>query len=145
MAAISSSFTTGLPSSKYSFKNCLMEGITSCQSSVSFVLVSVTKLLAIKTDFIKGKLNSSMAKGDGVAVDSSWKSILLPGYNNLLATNFMVSGLGVISVYMLITGLPVLIIFIVFNVAKLISFKLFVVPYKLRLLFSKRCRKAFLL
>jgi hypothetical protein len=27
-----------------------------------------------------------------------------------LATNFIVSGLGVISVYMLITGLPVLII-----------------------------------
>src|SRR5215204_6419695 len=37
-------------------------------------------------------------------------SILLPGYNSLLATNFIVSGFGVISVYILITGLPVLII-----------------------------------
>src|SRR5258708_39082173 len=106
MAAISSSLTTGLPSSKYSFKNCLIEGITSCQSSVSLVLVNVTKLLAIKTDLINGKLKSSIAKGDGAALDSSWKSILLPGYNNLFATNFIVSGFGVISVYMLITGLP---------------------------------------
>src|SRR5665811_2533137 len=113
MLATSSSFTTGLPSSKYSFKNCLIDGITSCQSSVSFVLVRVTKLLAIKTDFIKGKLKSSIANGEGAALASSWKSMLLPGYNNLLATNFFVSGLGVISVYMLITGLPVLIICII--------------------------------
>jgi hypothetical protein len=64
----------------------------------------------MKTDFIKGKLKSSVAKGDGAALASSWKSMLLPGYNNLFATNFIVSGLGVISVYMLITGLPVFII-----------------------------------
>src|SRR4051812_46245864 len=110
MVATSSSFTTALPSSKYSFKNCLMVGITSCQSSVSLVLVSVIKLLAINTAFIKGKVNNSCASGDGLADVSSWKSMLLPGYNNLLATNFIVSGLGVISVYMLITGFPVLII-----------------------------------
>src|SRR6478736_4567339 len=98
MAATSSSLITGLPSSMYSFKNCLMVGITSCQSSVSLVLVSVTKLLAINTDLIKGKVNSSCASGDGFADASSGKSTLLPGYNSLLATNFMVSGLGVISV-----------------------------------------------
>src|ERR1700749_4233460 len=87
-----------------------MVGITSCQSSVSPVFVSVTKLLAINTLFIKGKLNSSFARGDGPAKLSSGKSMLLPGYNSLLATNFIVSGLGVISVYMLIIGLPVFII-----------------------------------
>ena len=110
IAATSSSLTTALPSSRYSFKNCLMVGITSCQSSVSPVFVSVTKLLAIKTDLIKGNVNNSCARGDGFALASSGRSILLPGYNSLFATNFIVSGLGVISVYMLITGLPVLII-----------------------------------
>src|ERR1700760_3506009 len=86
-----------------------MAGITSSQS-VSAVLVSVTKLLAMKTALINGKPNSSMASGEGLAASVSGKSMLLPGYNNLLATNFIVSGLGVISVYMLMTGLPVLII-----------------------------------
>src|SRR3984885_14127475 len=86
-----------------------MEGITSSQL-VDGVLVSVTKLMAIKTLLMKGKANNSFAKGEGAALVSSGKSILLPGYNNLLATNFIVSGFGVISVYMLITGLPVLII-----------------------------------
>ena len=75
-----------------------MVGITSCQSSISGVFVSVTKLLAIKTALINGKVNNSCANGDGPALASSAKSILLPGYNNLLATNFIVSGLGVISV-----------------------------------------------
>ena len=87
-----------------------MVGITSCQSAVSFVFVSVIKLLAIKTDLIKGKVNNSCANGDGTALASSGKSMLLPGYNNLLATNFIVSGLGVISVYMLMMVLPVFII-----------------------------------
>jgi hypothetical protein len=67
-------------------------------------------LLAINTLLIKGKLNNSFASGEGPAVLSSGKSMLLPGYRSLFATNFIVSGLGVISVYMLITGLPVLII-----------------------------------
>ena len=53
-----------------------MEGITSCQSSVSVVLVSVIKLLAIKTALINGKVNSSCASGDGLALASSAKSIL---------------------------------------------------------------------
>jgi hypothetical protein len=52
----------------------------------------------MNTLFINGKLNNSLAKGDGVANDSSAKSMLLPGYNNLFATNFIVSGFGVISV-----------------------------------------------
>jgi hypothetical protein len=69
-----------------------------------------------KTAFTKGKANSSMARGDGLADSTSGKSILLPGYNSLLATNFMVSGLGVISVYMLMTGLPVVIIFFALSV-----------------------------
>src|ERR1044071_6179909 len=55
----------------------------------------------IKSVFIKGKLKSSMANGDTATDDSSWKSMLLPGYNNLFATNFIVSGFGVISVYIL--------------------------------------------
>ena len=75
-----------------------MVGITSCQSAVSTVLVSVIKLLAINTAFINGNANNSCANGDGFAVVSSAKSILFPGYNNLFATNFIVSGLGVISV-----------------------------------------------
>src|SRR6476620_10115944 len=86
-----------------------MEGITSSQS-VSAVFVSVTKLLAIKTALMKGKPNNSVASGEGFALSASGKSMLLPGYNSLLATNFIVSGLGVISVYILIIGLPVLII-----------------------------------
>src|SRR6266540_7428174 len=98
MLATSSSLTIGPLFSRYSFKNCLMVGITSCHSSVLAVFVSVTKLLAIKTLFIKGKLNNSFANGDGLAVVSSGKSILLPGYSSLLATNFIVSGFGVISV-----------------------------------------------
>jgi hypothetical protein len=55
-------------------------------------------LLAIKTAFIKGNPNNSVASGDGPALATSGKSTLLPGYNNLFATNFMVSGFGVISV-----------------------------------------------
>jgi hypothetical protein len=43
---------------------------------------------------MKGKVNNSCASGDGAALVSSWKSMLLPGYNNLLATNFIVSGFG---------------------------------------------------
>src|SRR6201986_2718014 len=106
---ISSSFTAGLISSRYSLRNWRIAGMTSSQS-VSVVLVSVTKLLAMNTLFIKGKPKSSIASGEGLADSTSGKSMILPGYNNLLATNFIVSGLGVISVYMLITGLPVLII-----------------------------------
>jgi hypothetical protein len=52
----------------------------------------------MKTLLIKGKLNNSLAKGEGPARLSSATSILLPGYNSLLATNFIVSGFGVISV-----------------------------------------------
>jgi hypothetical protein len=52
----------------------------------------------MKTLLMKGKLNSSLAKGEGVARLSSAMSMLFPGYKSLLATNFMVSGLGVISV-----------------------------------------------
>jgi hypothetical protein len=78
--------------------------------SVSVVFVSVTKLLAINTALINGKPKSSVARGEGLALSISGRSKLLPGYNSLFATNFIVSGLGVISVYMLITGLPVLII-----------------------------------
>jgi hypothetical protein len=59
---------------------------------------------------INGKPKSSKANGDGLAVSISGKSMLLPGYKSLFATNFIVSGLGVISVYILIMGLPVLII-----------------------------------
>src|SRR5580692_1420645 len=92
-----SSLITTFPSSRYSFKNCLIEGITSSQL-VSIVFESVTKLLAINTLLIKGKANNSLANGDGAAVDSSGKSMLLPGYRSLLATNFIVSGFGVISV-----------------------------------------------
>src|ERR1700761_7599261 len=86
-----------------------MAGTTS-DHSVSGVLVRVTKLLATKTLFIKGNPKSSLARGDGFALSTSGKSALLPGYSNLLATNFIVSGLGVCSVYMLMTGFPVLII-----------------------------------
>jgi hypothetical protein len=64
----------------------------------------------MKMLLINGKPKSSFARGDAFALSTSGKSMLLPGYNNLLATNFMVSGLGVISVYILMTGLPVLII-----------------------------------
>src|SRR5688500_20359073 len=106
MLITSSSLTTTFASSRYSFKNCRMVGITSFQS-VSAVLVSVTKLLAIKTDFIKGNPNSSDASGEGLALSTSGKSILFPGYKSLLATNFIVSVLGVISVYILIVVLPV--------------------------------------
>ena len=109
IAATSSSFITGFPSSRYSFKNCRIEGITSFQS-VSVAFVSVTKLLAIKTALIKGKPNNSVANGEGLPLSASGKSILFPGYKSLFATNFIVSGFGVISVYMLIIGLPVLII-----------------------------------
>ena len=56
------------------------------------------KLLAMKTDFMNGNVNNCCAKGDGAELFSSEKSMLLPGYNNLLATNFIVSGFGVISV-----------------------------------------------
>jgi hypothetical protein len=42
-------------------------------------------------------------------------SILFPGYKSLFATNFMVSGLGVISVYILTMVLPVVIIVSIFN------------------------------
>src|SRR4051812_4560628 len=107
--ATSSSLITALPSSRYSFRNSRITGITSFQS-VSAVLVNVTKLEAIKTDLINGKPNNSVARGEGLAVSTSGKSMLLPGYNSLFATNFMVSGFGVISVYMLIIGFPVLII-----------------------------------
>jgi hypothetical protein len=51
-AIISSSLIMDFPSSRYSFKNSLTLGITSFQS-VSTVLVSVIKLLAIKTPFTK--------------------------------------------------------------------------------------------
>src|SRR5690242_3121616 len=107
----------GLPSSRYSFKNCLTVGITSCQS-VSGVFVSVTKLLAMNTLLMNGKPNNSTASGDGFAEDTSGKSILLPGYKSLFATNFIVSGLGVISVYILITGFPVLIISSILSLQK---------------------------
>src|SRR5258708_40368451 len=70
---------------------------------------------------IKGKPKSSIARGEGLAVSTSGKSMILPGYNNLLATNFIVSGLGVISVYMLITGLPVLIIKKPFKTVKVVN------------------------
>src|SRR4051812_17274659 len=86
-----------------------MEGMTSLHS-VSLVFVRVTKLLAMNTALIKGKPKNSMARGDTLALSMSGRSMLLPGYSSLLATNFIVSGLGVISVYMLITGLPVFII-----------------------------------
>src|SRR6188508_2342456 len=114
LVTISSSFITGLPSSKYSFKNWRTLGITSLQS-VSGVFVSVTKLLAIKTALIKGYPNNSIARGEGFAVSTSGKSMLLPGYKSLFATNFIVSGLGVISVYILIIGLPVLIMAEIFE------------------------------
>src|SRR4051812_7264002 len=91
-----------------------MEGITSSQR-VSGVLVRVTKLLAINTPRTNGNVNNSCASGEGVASFSSGKSMLLPGYNNLLATNFMVSGFGVISVYMLTIVLPVFNIIVVFK------------------------------
>jgi hypothetical protein len=52
----------------------------------------------MNTDLIKGNPNNSVANGEGLALSASGKSMLLPGYNNLFATNFMVSGLGVISV-----------------------------------------------
>jgi hypothetical protein len=52
----------------------------------------------MKTLLIKGKLNNSLANGEAMAWLSSAMSILFPGYKSLLATNFMVSGLGVISV-----------------------------------------------
>jgi hypothetical protein len=55
-------------------------------------------LLAINTAFINGNPNSSEANGDGTALEASGKSMLLPGYKSLLATNFIVSGFGVISV-----------------------------------------------
>src|SRR3984957_5395841 len=106
---ISSSLMTGLFSSRYSFRNWRIAGITSSQS-VSGVLVSVTKLLAIKTLLIKGKPNNSVASGEGFAASVSGRSMLFPGYSSLLATNFIVSGFGVISVYMLMIGFPVLII-----------------------------------
>jgi len=76
----------------------LIVGITSCQSSVSALLVKVIKLLAINTLLIKGKLNNSFAKGEAIACASSDISILFQGYNNLLATNLFVFGLGFISV-----------------------------------------------
>src|ERR1700730_366402 len=97
MLCTSSSLMTALASSSYFYKNCRTVGITSCQS-VSMVLVRVTKLLAINTLLMKGKPNNSMARGDGFADDTSGKSMLLPGYNSLFATNFIVSGFGVISV-----------------------------------------------
>jgi hypothetical protein len=59
---------------------------------------------------INGNPKSSEASGEGFALSTSGTSRLLPGYKSLLATNFIVSGFGVISVYMLIIGLPVLII-----------------------------------
>src|SRR5438552_514913 len=93
----SSSLITTLPSSRYSFINWRIVVVTSFQS-VSGVLVSVTKLLAINTDLINGKPKSSTARGEAFAFSTSGKSMLLPGYNNLLATNFIVSGFGVISV-----------------------------------------------
>src|SRR4030095_15164183 len=96
------------------FKNSRTAGITSFHS-VSGVFVKVTKLLAINTALIKGKPNNSEARGETVAVSASGKSMLFPGYKSLLATNFMVSGLGVISVYMLIIGLPVLIMVKIFG------------------------------
>src|ERR1043165_7834449 len=108
MVLISSSLIIIFPSSRYSFRNWRMLGTTSFQS-VSVVFVRVTKLLAINTAFIKGKPNNSVANGEGFADSMSGKSALLPGYNNLFATNFIVSGFGVISVYILIIGLPVLI------------------------------------
>jgi hypothetical protein len=81
------------------------------------------KFAIIKTPLINGKLNSSDAKGEGFALASSGKSMCLPGYNSLLATNFIVSGLGVISVYMLIIGFPVLImVFYSFDNAKVATF-----------------------
>jgi hypothetical protein len=73
----------------------------------------------MNTLLINGKLNNSLASGDGPAEVSSGKSMLFPGYNNLFATNFIVSGFGVISVYMLITGLPVLIILFNFTTTKI--------------------------
>src|SRR5213595_459164 len=97
MAATSSSLIIGFPSSRYSFKNWRIVAVTSFQS-VSGFFVRVTKLLAINTALINGKPNNSTANGDGFAVSTSGKSILLPGYKSLLATNFMVSGFGVISV-----------------------------------------------
>src|SRR5689334_7135356 len=109
IAATSSSSTTGVLHSRYSFKDWRIVGITS-DHSVSEVLVSVTKLLAINTALMKGNPKSSVARGDTFALATSARSMLLPGYKSLLATNFIVSGLGVISVYILITGLPVLII-----------------------------------
>ena len=45
-----------------------MVGIISCQSSVSVVLVRVTKLLAMKTDLMKGKLNRAWANGEKVTL-----------------------------------------------------------------------------
>ena len=56
------------------------------------------QMLAMKTALIKGKLKSSWASGEGFALASSGKSMLFPGYKSLFATNFMVSGFGVISV-----------------------------------------------
>src|ERR1700749_3604245 len=91
-----------------------MDGITSSQS-VSGVLVNVTKLLAINTPRTNGNANNSCANGEGAASFSSGKSMLLPGYNNLFATNFIVSGLGVISVYMLTIVLPVFNIIFLFK------------------------------
>jgi hypothetical protein len=83
----------------------------------------VIKFAIIKTPLINGKLNSSDARGDGFALASSGKSMCLPGYNSLFATNFIVSGFGVISVYMLIIGFPVLImVFCSFDNAKVATF-----------------------
>jgi hypothetical protein len=74
----------------------------------------------MNTALIKGKPNNSVASGDTFALSTSGKSMLFPGYRSLLATNFIVSGLGVISVYILITGLPVFIInlFLIYKSSK---------------------------
>jgi hypothetical protein len=52
----------------------------------------------MNTLLIKGNPNNSTANGEGFAEETSGKSMLFPGYKSLFATNFIVSGLGVISV-----------------------------------------------
>ena len=74
----------------------LLRGTVEC-----FIIIKQngsSKPVVINTDLIKGNPNNSVANGEGLALSASGKSMLLPGYNNLLATNFMVSGFGVISV-----------------------------------------------
>jgi hypothetical protein len=68
------------------------------------VLVIVTKLALIKTPFTKGKLKSSSANGEYPFASDFEKKLTVASIKMcLLATNFMLAGLGVISAY-IVTG-----------------------------------------